>query len=84
VEAKVVDHRKVRSSVGHEQVRPVILTEIELLGERWPIELTLTRRDVMGFRMLLGRQAVRGRFLVHPGRSWYNGRPSKKLRLGHS
>jgi hypothetical protein len=82
VEALVVDHRKVRSSGGHEQVRPVILTEIELLGGRWPIELTLTRRDVMGFRMLLGRQAVRGRFLVHPGRSWYNGKPPKSLRLG--
>ncbi len=70
VEAAVLERRSVRSSSGHEAMRPVIATAVELGGERWTIELTLTRRDAMGFRMLLGRQAVRGRCLVDPGRSF--------------
>jgi hypothetical protein len=72
--AELFDRRAVRSSEGHESMRPVILTAVELLGQQWVIELTLTRRDTMGFRMLLGRQAVRQRFLVEPGRSFLAGR----------
>ncbi len=68
--APLIDRRIVRSSAGEASVRPVILTEIELAGQRWPIELTLTRRDTMGFRMLLGRQAVRRRFQIEPARSF--------------
>ncbi|MFC1706762.1 RimK/LysX family protein, partial [Planctomycetota bacterium] len=75
-----VDERRVKSSVGHVQLRPVIVTEIELLGVRWPIEVTLTSRDAMGFRMLLGREAVRRRFLVDPGRSYFDGRKKKAKR----
>jgi hypothetical protein len=52
----------------------VILTEVALSGRAWPIELTLARRDAMGFRMLLGRQALRRRALVDPGRSFLAGR----------
>lgn len=74
VEAPVSEERTVRDSGGHEQVRPVIVTEVEIDGRRWPIELTLTRRDAMGFRMLLGRQALRGRAVVDPGRSFVAGR----------
>lgn len=70
VEAAVVDERRVTSSSGGAQLRPVIVTPVELGGQVWPIELTLTRRDEMGFRMLLGRQAIRDRFLVDPGRSY--------------
>ncbi|MEQ9355491.1 ATP-dependent zinc protease family protein [Coleofasciculus chthonoplastes] len=69
-EAELIDQRQVRNSGGHAQLRPVIQTMVELNGERWLIELTLTNRDVMGFRMLLGRQAVRKRFLVDAGRSF--------------
>lgn len=74
-EAEVVDERSVRTSSGHAAVRPVVRTEIELLGERWAIELTLASRDAMGFRMLLGRQALRRKFVVDPGRSFVNGVP---------
>lgn len=74
-EAELVDRRSVRSSSGAETLRPVILTEVRFMEHRWTIELTLTRRDAMGFRMLLGRQAVRGRFLVDPGRSFLGGEP---------
>jgi len=79
-EAPLVDHRHVRPSSGVAQRRPVISTCIELLGRRWPIELTLTNRDEMGFRMLLGRQAIRGSFAVDPGRSFLNGRRIKGTR----
>ncbi len=78
VELPLLEMRKVKSSGGHETLRPVIETEVELMGQRWPIELTLASRDEMGFRMLLGRQAMRYRFLVDPGRSFFGGRPKKK------
>lgn len=74
VEAPVADRRAVRNSGGEEEVRPVIETTIALGAERWPVEITLTRRDAMGFRMLLGRQAIRGRFTVDPGASYLAGR----------
>ncbi len=64
------DKRLVRSSNGHVQERPVIKTLVHLGKQQWVIELTLTNRDVMGFRMLLGREAVRHRFLVDPGASY--------------
>jgi hypothetical protein len=59
-------------------LRPVILTQVELLGHRWAVELTLSNRDEMGFRMLLGREAIRRRFLVDSGRSYYGGKPTPK------
>lgn len=68
--APLVDQRVVRSSNGQLEDRPVIVTTTELAGQRLSIELTLTRRDEMGFRMLLGREAVRERFVVDPGRSY--------------
>jgi hypothetical protein len=72
-EAELVEHRDVRSSNGDVEERPVIRTLALLRGEQIPIELTLSRRDEMGFRMLLGRSAVRRRFLVDPGRSFLGG-----------
>ncbi len=69
-QAKLIEHRHVRNSGGHAQLRPVIQTMINLGQEHWPIELTLTNRDVMGFRMLLGRQAIRHRFWVDPAHSY--------------
>lgn len=73
-EAELLEYREVRNSGGIAQLRPVILTEIQLGNKKWNIELTLTNRDVMGFRMLLGRQAVRGEFLVDPGKSYIQSR----------
>lgn len=68
--APVLEKRHVRNSGGHAQERPVIKTPIVLGAQQWDIELTLTNRDVMGFRMLLGREAVRRRCLVDPGGSF--------------
>ncbi len=78
VEAEVLEYRAVRSSNGEVTRRPAIVTEVELLGKRWPIELTLASRDEMGFRMLLGREAIRNRFLIDTGSSFYGGRRVKK------
>lgn len=69
-EAPLVEYRSIRSSSGHESSRPVILTQIGLFDEIWPIELTLANRDEMGFRMLIGRRAMKKRFLVDPGASY--------------
>lgn len=79
-EAKVLEFRSVRSSSGKAALRPVIVTNIELLGLIWPVELTLANRDEMGFRMLLGREAFRRRFLVDAGKSYYGGKPKRKKR----
>jgi hypothetical protein len=68
--AALADERWVTSSNGKREMRPVIQTSLQLLDMTWTIELTLTSRDEMGFRMLLGREAIRGRFLVDPSRSF--------------
>ena len=78
VETPVFDVRCVRSSSGESSARPVIVTVVELLGVAWPIELTLANRDQMGFRMLLGREAIRGRMLVDPSNSYFGGKPKRK------
>ncbi|MEZ5166035.1 MAG: ATP-dependent zinc protease [Acidimicrobiales bacterium] len=70
VEAPVVEHRRVRSSNGEVESRPVIRTTVELGGQSWPILVTLTTRDEMGFRVLLGRSAIRRRFVVDVARSF--------------
>ena len=68
--APVLEKRPIRNSGGQTQERPVILTTVSLGQQPWTIELTLTNRDVMGFRLLLGRTAIRQRFLVNPGSSY--------------
>ncbi|HHP7237873.1 ATP-dependent zinc protease family protein [Longibacter sp.] len=76
-EATVHDVRSVRSSSGKEQERIVIVTPVTVLAHTWEIELTLARRDKMGFRMLLGRQAIRRRMLVDPAASYAGGKPTR-------
>jgi hypothetical protein len=73
VAAPLHSHRWVRSSNGERTLRPTIVTRVVWDGREWPIELTLTNRDEMGFRMLLGREAVRRRVVVDPGRSYLGG-----------
>ncbi|WP_347239338.1 RimK/LysX family protein [Phormidium sp. FACHB-1136] len=76
-EAVLLEERLVRNSGGQEELRPVIQTPVQVGGHIWPIELTLTNRDVMGFRLLLGRQAVRRRYLVDPEHSYLQPLPEK-------
>lgn len=72
--APVVGRRVVKSSNGKSEERFVIYTPIRLGEEVWDIEITLTNRDSMGYRMLLGREAMRNRVLVDPDSSYLLGR----------
>lgn len=79
VEAQVIDWRAVRSSSGQSEERPVIRTDLRIGDASHPIELTLTRRDEMGFRMLIGREGIRRRFVVDPARSYLSGKPPRSI-----
>lgn len=74
----IADFRKVRSSNGETTVRPVIRTTIDFFGSKYDIDVTLFDRAKMGFRMLIGREALRGRFAVDSSQSYCAGRPRKK------
>ena len=77
--ADVVDRRRVTSSAGQSEMRYVIRTLVALGEIRWPIELTLTNRKSMRFRMLLGRAAISGLLLVDPAKSYLSGRRLSKI-----
>jgi len=79
--AAVIDRREVTDSGGHREKRYVIATRAVLGDVAWPLELTLTNRDTMRFRMLLGRTAMEGRFAVIPSASYLLGRlPARSRR----
>ncbi|MFC4242357.1 ATP-dependent zinc protease [Gryllotalpicola reticulitermitis] len=80
VELPVHDRRRVRSSSGHLQERVVVLIELRMLDRTFPVEATLTRRDSMGFRMLVGREALSNGFLVDPVASYLGGEPPRLVR----
>lgn len=75
--ALVTDQRTVMNSGGHKELRYVITTTITLGQMTWEIDITLTNRDPMTFRMLLGRDALKGRSVIDPGKILCEG----KLRL---
>lgn len=81
-ESEVFDKRTVTDSGGHKEERYVIKTDIMLAEQRWPIEITLTNRDTMLFRMLLGRTAMDNKILVNPGESYLLGKQTKQIQHG--
>ncbi len=95
--AKVFDRRMVTSSNGVAESRYVIKTNIEIGGQKWPIEVSLTNRETMGYRMLIGRSALKKGVSVFPGKSFQQplldydlykkrhrkgGQPQRPLRIG--
>lgn len=82
-EAPVIDRRRVTDSGGHREERYVINTPVTLGEQTVEVEVTLTDRENMRFRMLLGRTAMRGQFLVDPGLSYQvRARPPRKRSAG--
>jgi hypothetical protein len=80
IECDIHDRRVIRSSSGHTEERIVVKTEIVLLGRTVTAETTLSNRDQMGFRMLVGREALRQGFVVDPARSFLGGRAPREVR----
>jgi hypothetical protein len=75
--ADLAEQRWVSDSGGHKELRYVIVVPIRISDADLPVEITLTDRDPMRFRMLLGRSALRGRFVIDPSRSYVVGRKPK-------
>lgn len=73
-EADIVDFRSVKDSGGHSEMRYFVRTQAQLGGRRWVIDISLTSRKDMLFRMLLGRTALEKEFIIDPGRSYVTGR----------
>lgn len=76
----ILDRRVVRSSSGHTEERIAVEVDVRVLGRTIPIALTLAARDQMGFRMLIGREALEQGFLVDPAHSYLGGRPRRAVR----
>lgn len=76
-ESPIADRRVIKSSNGSTEKRFVIKTPLALNGQSWDIELTLANRDTMGFRMLLGREAMSGRILVDSAEEFLLGQTTK-------
>ncbi len=83
--AKVIDERSVKNSSGSKETRYVIATRLILGSLAWNIEISLTNRDPMTFRMLLGRDALKGHTLILPGKILIQGniRPKQLKTLYH-
>ena len=80
LELPVLDRREVRSSNGQTEERYAVAMDVTLVGRTITTEMTLSNRDEMGFRMLVGREALAQGFLVDSARSYAGGRPRRAVR----
>jgi len=69
IKAPLIEERIIKSSTGNQTLRPVVKTTIKLGRHEYEIELTLIDRNLMGFKMLLGREALKNRFVINPARA---------------
>ena len=79
-ELPIKGQRRVKSTSGHSEMRAVVETDIAIGTTKFTAEITLTDRTDMGVPMLLGRATIRGKFIVHPGRSFLISRTKRKLK----
>ena len=70
IKSRFLEEREIKSSTGQKTIRPVVRTKIRMGKSEFEIEITLINRDLMGFKMLIGREALNGRFLINPARSY--------------
>jgi hypothetical protein len=70
IRSPFLEEREIKSSTGQKTIRPVVKTKIRMGKSEFEIEVTLIKRDLMGFKMLIGREALNGRFLINPARSY--------------
>jgi hypothetical protein len=70
IKSRFLEEREIKSSTGQKTIRPVVKTKIRMGKSEFEIEITLINRDLMGFKMLIGREALNGRFLINPARSY--------------
>ena len=75
-------HRSVKGSIGASQIRPLVRMELSLAGQTWTTEVTLTDRSDMELPMLIGRAALKRRFLVDPSRTQLAHRRMEDLAAG--
>lgn len=80
-QAEVLDRRMVLDTGGKRELRYVILTTLTMAGVEWPIEVNLTNREYLRFRLLIGRTAMENRLSIDPGRSYVLGRNLAKSYL---
>lgn len=68
IKSPLIDQRIIKSSNGEKTLRPVVKTTLKMGSTLFEIEVTLINRDMMGFKMLIGREALNGRFIIHPAK----------------
>lgn len=79
--APLVDERHIMSSSGHIEHRYVIKTALMITNQQWEIEVTLSNRDPLRYRLLLGREALNSRVLIDPNLSCHQKKMSHKKAL---
>jgi hypothetical protein len=74
IKSPLIEERDVKSSTGHKTRRPVVKTKIQMGKDIFEIEITLINRDLMGFKMLIGRDALGGNYFINPQKSYLLGK----------
>lgn len=70
LKARFIEERAIKSSTGQTTIRPVVKAKIKMGLNEFDIELTLINRDLMGFKMLIGRDALNHKFVINPSKSF--------------